>query len=92
MPSKTIDWEEARNIVEQEVALERRAQLGKWGPQAHSPEVWLAILTEEVGELSADILKTKFEGVLHAPKLQREATQIAAVAQAIVQCLRYGSA
>jgi NTP pyrophosphatase (non-canonical NTP hydrolase) len=92
MTQNTIDWEEARNIIEQEVALERRAQLEKWGMQKHSPEVWLAILTEEVGELATAALQTKFDGVMNAPKLQREATQIAAVAQAIVQCLRYGEA
>ena len=29
---------------------ERQQQDDKWGPQHHSPELWLTILMEEVGE------------------------------------------
>lgn len=38
------------------VMLERFRQEKKWGEQNHSPEWWLAILTEEVGELAQAIL------------------------------------
>ncbi len=33
-----------------EVIVERKIQDLKWGPQHHSPETWLTILIEEVGE------------------------------------------
>lgn len=36
--------------VAMEVLNERENQDQKWGPQTHDPEVWLAILMEEVGE------------------------------------------
>ena len=39
------------------VAEERYIQEVKWGVQHHSKEHWLAILTEEVGEVAKDILE-----------------------------------
>lgn len=39
-----------------EVVDERFRQEDKWGPQHHSPEEWLAILAEEVGEAGATTL------------------------------------
>ena len=42
------------------VALERLNQDKKWGEQNHNPSEWLAILVEEVGELSTAILCHRF--------------------------------
>ena len=36
--------------VLENIKAERAAQDLKWGPQHHTPEMWLAILMEEVGE------------------------------------------
>lgn len=43
-----------------EVSFERGRQLKKWGQQDHDPATWLAILTEEVGEVAEEILNMKF--------------------------------
>ena len=39
------------------INVEREYQLKKWGEQKHSDEKWLAILTEEVGEVAKAILE-----------------------------------
>lgn len=68
------------------VLEERRAQDAKWGEQNHDGFIWLAVLSEEVGELAQAILHTKFGGKA-ASQVQAEAIQVAAVALAIVECL-----
>jgi len=66
------------------VAEERQRQEDKWGEQNHSPALWLAILMEEVGEVSSEIIANEWK-----PKLQRkrdvgkEIVQVAAVAKAM---------
>ena len=67
------------------VLKERAAQDAKWGEQNHEPEIWLAILTEEVGELAQAILERRFGGPAGAALLV-EAVQVAAVGLAIVEC------
>ncbi len=49
----------ARFLIESlnDITNERISQEKKWGPQHHSKEHWLAILTEEVGEVARDILE-----------------------------------
>ncbi len=42
-----------------EVMLERMRQEAKWGSQAHNPDRWNTILTEEVGEVARAILENK---------------------------------
>lgn len=42
-------------IILGRIRHERRRQDGKWGPQSHSPQIWLAILSEEVGEAAEEI-------------------------------------
>lgn len=39
------------------ISVERDYQLKQWGDQKHSDEKWLAILTEEVGEVAKAILE-----------------------------------
>lgn len=38
-----------------EVQRERMNQEKKWGPQHHTPEEWMAILAEEVGEAGNEV-------------------------------------
>jgi len=63
----TIDFSEG-------VKLERERQEKKWGEQNHFDSIWLAILTEEVGEVAKAILEHE--------NIQYELVQVAAVAQA----------
>lgn len=57
------------------INAERERQDRKWGEQAdHSPEKWLAILTEEVGETAEAILEH------NRPNMIEELIQVAAVA------------
>lgn len=69
-----------------DVLTERARQDAKWGEQNHDPFTYLAILTEEVGELAQAALHARFGGPA-AVGLRDEAVQVAAVALAIVQCL-----
>lgn len=74
------------------VIYERRQQDNRWGEQNHDPEVWLAILTEEVGELAQAMLNDRFPGEDHggghrAVRMRAEAQQVAAVAVAFIEYL-----
>lgn len=63
------------------ILAERLRQDEKWGNQCHKPNpVWLAILTEEVGETAKAIL----EGL---PTLTQEVIEVAAVSFAWLECL-----
>lgn len=68
------------------VIAERGRQEQKWGEQNHDPFTYLAILTEEVGELAQAALHARFGGT-EAVGLTTEAIHTAAVALAIVECL-----
>lgn len=57
------------------ILAERKRQDEKWGVKNHSPFVWNAILTEEVGEVSHEILNNEPD----SDGLQIELVQIAAV-------------
>ena len=75
------------------VLAERIRQDSKWGLQNHTEEWWLAILMEEVGELSQAILETHFNNGPEArlkgghENIRQEAVQIAAVAIALIECI-----
>lgn len=62
----------------QKVLRERCFQDGKWGLQIHDMSRWLAILTEEIGEMAKAALENDPE------EFKKEAIQVAAVAVAIV--------
>ena len=68
--------------VLQAINDERDRQDVKWGEQNHTPLVWLAILMEEVGELAQEIIQDYPAG----HKIRNEATQVAAVAIAFIEC------
>ena len=73
-----------------DVINERERQEKKWGEQNHDPITWVAILMEEVGELAQAAIETKFNefgdpgGV---ESIRKEASHVAAVAIAIIECL-----
>jgi NTP pyrophosphatase (non-canonical NTP hydrolase) len=77
--------------TEEEMALiavlaERSRQNKKWGEQNHDPFTYLTILVEEVGEYAEAALHARFGGP-KAEGLYAEATHVAAVGLAIVECL-----
>ena len=81
--------------VRQLIAKERRYQMERWGLISHhTPAQWLAILTEEVGEVAREVLVlegearpnwkpcTKEEANKARSNITRELIQIAAVCHA----------
>ncbi len=74
-----VSTQGAPECLDPSVARERRRQIEKWGIQHHSPEWWLTILSEEVGELAKEILELKFEKG-SADSMRSELVQVAAVA------------
>lgn len=74
----------AQEAAVRDVLAERKRQFEKWGKQHHSPEWWLAILMEEVGELAECILHGKFGGP-EAANRGKELVQVAAVALAMIE-------
>jgi NTP pyrophosphatase (non-canonical NTP hydrolase) len=72
------------------VLRERERQNEKWGEQNHDPFTWLAILQEEIGEMSQEALRNRFGGKENLKELQEEAIQVAAVALAMVECIGRG--
>lgn len=73
----------------QSVRMERARQDEKWGVQNLSPDTWLTVLAEEVGELAQAILHTRFGGN-QSGRSREEAVQVAAVAVAIVEAIDRG--
>lgn len=75
------------------VAKERDRQDAKWGEQNHPLEWWLAILMEEVGELSEALLETHFDNGTDARQrggianIRKEAVHSAAVLVAMIECI-----
>lgn len=81
--------EQARELID----ADRKRQDAKWGQQNHDPQVWMAILGEEFGELcqAANDLRwgkpVKKQNVDPWTQALNEAVQTAAVARAVVECL-----
>jgi NTP pyrophosphatase (non-canonical NTP hydrolase) len=77
--------------VSKEVFKERLRQNAKWGIQRHDLGKWLAILVEEVGEVSQamqPLLGLTSGKETDAQDLYNELIQVAAVAQAAAEQLR----
>ena len=68
------------------IATERARQNEKWGEQNHDDYRWLAILTEEIGELAQAALHDEFGGRA-AGTLEDELIQVAAVAVQWLECI-----
>lgn len=71
--------ETSESIALSNVLYERKCQDEKWGEQNHVPLKWLAILLEEIGEASKDLLENELI------KYRDEMVQVAAVALAAVE-------
>lgn len=87
----TLREQNARLVRQHSFALmsvlnERLRQNEKWGEQNHPDEVWLAILSEEVGETSQAILHTMFGGKA-AGTTRAELVQSCAVALQWIECI-----
>lgn len=67
----------------------REEQQKQWGEQNWPPEVWLAILTEEVGEYAQAVLHDKYGGRA-AGTAYAEMRDIAAVALQILEWYHRG--
>lgn len=65
---------------------ERGRQDAKFGVQNHDPKTWLAILTEEVGEVAQAILHDQFGGKASGT-YKTEIIHAAAVALAMIEQL-----
>lgn len=87
---KEVLNEMATAVILSNIETERRKQLEKWGKQRHDLPYWLAILVEEVGEVSKAIC----EGAAYDPQYasttalveaREELIQTAAVSVAIVE-------
>ena len=70
---------EKSSVVLAEALFERTRQDELWGEQNHSPEVWCAILMEEVGEAAHAVLERGGDNY------REELVQVAAVAVAMVE-------
>jgi NTP pyrophosphatase (non-canonical NTP hydrolase) len=84
----SLSDEDLTNDVLFSVALERIDQNRKWGLQRHDYGKWLAILTEEVGEVAQAINRIHFPKDAKssdASNLYTELIQVAAVAVAIAE-------
>jgi len=75
----------------EEIKKERQNQDIKWGEQNHKPVEWMAILTEEVGEVSKEALEAHFKKCYwdaeNLKNYREELIQVAAVAVAMVESL-----
>jgi len=78
---------DAINIALSDVMKERNRQLELWGDQTHTNEIWLTVLTEEVGEVARAILEHKYNKACK-DNIEKELIQVAAVAIAVIQDLR----
>jgi len=64
-----------------EVMLERARQDQKWGEQNHPDLYWLAVLTEEVGELAKELIEGRLA------EARRELVQVTAVGVAWLEAM-----
>lgn len=75
----------------EEIKVERLKQDVKWGIQNHKPIEWIAILTEEVGEVSKAALEEHFKkcywDLTMLKEYRKELIQVAAVAIAMIESL-----
>lgn len=73
------------------VQMERIKQDAKWGEQNHDDFKWLAILSEEFGEVGHAVceqLQNNYTPEVLRENLEVELIQVAAVCVAWVECIR----
>lgn len=89
---------ELKNKITEELHTEKENQYKKWGKQNHTPIEWLAILMEEVGEVSKEALEHHFQkknfSIIdkswNSEKLsnyRKELLQVGAVIISMIECL-----
>ena len=72
---------------EELVQQERGEQDNKWGIQNHKPSAWLAILMEEIGEMSSAIIKQYWKPTMQRDtNMEHELIQCATVLKAMWEC------
>jgi NTP pyrophosphatase (non-canonical NTP hydrolase) len=72
--------------VLRDVIAERGRQDTKWGDQSgHADELWLTILSEEVGEAAKEVLDARFDNTW--ADLRKELVQVAAVVVAWIEAI-----
>ena len=81
------EFDSRGNDVLGSVLSERMSQDQKWGEQNHDDLYWLAILTEEVGEVAQEIITPKQDGCFPEDRVVKELIQVAAVAVAWVEAI-----
>lgn len=83
-----IDLIEGMHRVLDDVKDERFRQEDKWGQQDHDDFKWLAIASEELGEVAKEILTTEFgpQGGGHGD-IRGELVQAAAVIAAWIEAI-----
>lgn len=72
-----------------DIDAERKRQDAKWGEQNHSPSVWLAVISEELGEASEAFLQWYFGGLSKEQfaHFREELVHVAAVSIAAIESL-----
>lgn len=83
--SRTDSGQKARGDID----AERDEQDVMWGDQTHDPAYWLAILGKQVGQLGTEVLNFKWAApeAKSTDRMYREATQVAAVALAMMEAI-----
>ncbi len=67
--------------AQDDIIAERRRQDAKWGEQNHEFPLWMAILAEELGEMSKEYLDRK-----DPVNFRNEVIQSCAVLMAMLEC------
>jgi len=67
-----------------DVVKEIGRQYEKWGIQKHTPEMWIVILTEELGEVCKASLEAKYSD-WSKQEYRKEMVQVAAVALSAIE-------
>ena len=85
-----MDESSVRSHIFSEIDWERIKQDLKWGVQNHSPEVWMLILGEEVGEVNKALVENRFDN-RGLESYRDELIQVGAVVVAMLECLERSS-
>lgn len=73
-------------VVSEKIHYERLRQDEKWGEQNHDNYRWIAIATEELGEVAQAALQTEYGGS-HAGDVEKELIHLAAVCIQWLECI-----
>lgn len=87
--------DEAQRVAFNSVLQERNDQDKTFGEQVHDPAYWLAIMAKQVGQLGSAIIRRNWARDIEIRKaadvaVYREASQVAAVAVALMEAVRRG--